>query len=248
MFTFGRGFALSLASLTVAQSPVSFVLIGDSTTAPYGGWGDGFCGNASIPLAAAVAEGTFCSNRGVSGATTGTYKANGHWDAALPIIANEVADGKTTYVTLQFGHNDQKIAPPESMGANLTEMVQELRALGAEPILVTSLTRRIFFENGTIDDGLKLWAEETILISEEQDTHLLDLHAESIQYVEAIGEDAAHRLNWGPTDNTHLNDDGAIVFGRMIADILEESFGSGTLPIVPNEELTYNITHGIPSF
>jgi len=63
---------------------------------------------------------------------------------------------------------------------------------------------------------------ETILISQQQNTHLLDLHAASIKYVshrpqnavnplltyrfntqvEAIGPDAAHRLNRLPDDNT----------------------------------------------
>ena len=95
-----------------------------------------------------------------------------------------------------------KIAPPESMGTNLTQMVQAIRAIGGEPILVTSLTRRNFFDNGTIDDALGPWADETILIAQQQGTHLLDLHAASIKYVEAIGPDAAHRLNRSPDDNT----------------------------------------------
>lgn len=98
-----------------------------------------------------------------------------------------------------------KIAPPESMGANLTVMVQQIRALGAEPVLVTSLTRRSFHTNGTIEDTLGPWADETILVSQQQNTHLLDLHAASIKYVEAIGPDAAHRLNRLPGDNTRTH-------------------------------------------
>lgn len=90
------------------------------------------------------------------------------------------------------------------MGTNLTEMVREIRDLGAEPVLVTSLTRRSFNSDGTIADTLGPWADgkhtltffdvvsqvnglswslETILISEQQQTHLLDLHAASIKYV-----------------------------------------------------------------
>ncbi|KAF9021445.1 SGNH hydrolase [Hymenopellis radicata] len=197
-----------LCALTSTVKGASFVLIGDSTTALFGGWGDGFCGNASIGTPSSLAPGTACVNAGRSGATTGTYVADGYWAAALEAIK---AQGQHTYVTLQFGHNDQKIAPPESMGANLTAIVQELRALGAEPVLVTSLTRRIFLDDGTIDDLLKDWADETALISQQQGTHLLDLHAASIEYCEAIGEDASPL---SPSDNTHLNDNGAIVFGR----------------------------------
>ena len=43
---------------------------------------------------------------------------------------------------------------------------------------------------------------ETRLIAQEQQTHLLDLNAASIAYAEAIGPDAAHRLNRLPDDNT----------------------------------------------
>ena len=35
---------------------------------------------------------------------------------------------------------------------------------------------------------------------------------------------------------------------RMVADLMVAALGNKSLPIVPNEELTYNITHGIPSY
>ncbi|TRM64848.1 SGNH hydrolase-type esterase domain-containing protein [Schizophyllum amplum] len=147
-------------------------------------------------------------------ATTGSFVADGYWDIALGYVSEEVVKGRRTLVTVQFGHNDMKIAEPESMGANLTIMVQELRALGAEPVLVTSLTRRSFNDDGTVADTLGPWAEETIAVAEAEDVSYIDLHQASIDYVEAIGEDAAHRLNREEDDNTHLNINGSIVFGR----------------------------------
>jgi hypothetical protein len=72
-------------------------------------------------------------------------------------------------VTIQFGHNDQKIAPPESMGANLTSMVKQIRMIGGEPVLVTSLTRRTFNVNGTVADTLGPWANGScVLVSLRQ--------------------------------------------------------------------------------
>ncbi|KAF5347534.1 hypothetical protein D9758_014506 [Tetrapyrgos nigripes] len=230
------------------------------------GWGNGFCGNNNTETLSSLEPDTPCFNTAISGATTGTFVADGYWNISVATIKTEVAKGRRTLVTIQFGHNDQKIAPPESMGKNLTEMVQQIRALKAEPVLVTSLTRRNFFANGTLDDILGPWADETILISQQQKTHLLDLHAASVKYVEEIGEDAAHRLNGTPDDNTHLNKNGTIVFGRwvarvtfnaravlkfglrrMVADLLNASFPN-QLPIIANPELTFNITHGIPSY
>jgi lysophospholipase L1-like esterase len=61
-------------------------------------------------------------------------------------------------VTIQFGHNDQRIAPPASMGANLTLMVNQIRAIGGEPVLVTPLTRRTFETDGTLGNSLGRWA------------------------------------------------------------------------------------------
>ncbi|KAJ7931548.1 hypothetical protein B0H13DRAFT_1958735 [Mycena leptocephala] len=123
-----------------------------------------------------------------------------------------------------------KIAPPESMGANLTIMVDQIRALGAEPVLVTSLTRRTFFDNGTIQDLLAPWADETILISQQLQTHLLDLQLT--------------RLHTSPDDNTHLNENGTL---SLDADLMSASFPH-QLPIIPNPGLTFNITHGIASY
>ncbi|KAF5362865.1 hypothetical protein D9758_007023 [Tetrapyrgos nigripes] len=245
--------ALSLVLPALCQTaPTSFVLVGDSTTANgttpnSGGWGNGFCGSTVTSTPSSLAPGTPCINTAHNGATTGSFVADGFWDISLAAIRGEVAKGRRTLVTIQFGHNDMKIAPPESMGQNLTMMVQQIRALKAEPVLVTSLTRRDFNNDGTINDSLGPWADQTILISQQQNTHLLDLHAASITYVEAIGPDPAHRLNRTPDDNTHLNNNGTIVFGRMVADLMNASFPN-QLPIIANPALTFNITHGIPSF
>ncbi|KAI0738820.1 SGNH hydrolase [Daedaleopsis nitida] len=245
-----RLFALASCLLTVCSlaqtSPLSFVLIGDSTTnngtvLNSGGWSNGFCASlAGIPR-------SHCINTAHDGATTGSTILSGQFNTSLAFIQGEVMQGRQTLVTVQFGHNDMKIAPPESMGANLTFMVGQIRAAGGVPVLVTSLTRRNFFDNGTVDDTLGPWADETILISQEQGTHLLDLHRTSMEYVEAIGPDAAHRLNRSPDDNTHLNANGTIVFGRMVADLMARSFPR-QIPLVPNPGLDFNISHGIASF
>lgn len=56
------------------------------------------------------------------------FYADGYWATSIKYIKAEVAQGKKTYATLQFGHNDQKIAGPEVMGANLVKMVDEMWA------------------------------------------------------------------------------------------------------------------------
>jgi hypothetical protein len=50
---------------------------------------------------------------------------------------------------------------------------------------------------------------------------VLDLNAASLAYVDAIGKDAAEKYALKDGDETHLNAWGSIVFGRMVADLLE---------------------------
>lgn len=107
------------------------------------------------------------------------------------------------------------------MGKNLTAMVAQIRAVSGEPVLITSLSRRNFFSNGTVDDILGPWADgapsssypftrkkqaddvtETILIAQQQKTVLLDLHKASLTYVQELGATASHRLNLAASDNT----------------------------------------------
>ena len=55
---------------------------------------------------------------------------------------------RTTYVLIQFGHNDQPGKAERTTDlatefpANLARYVDEVRAAGAMPVLVTPLTRR----------------------------------------------------------------------------------------------------------
>ncbi|KAH7105308.1 SGNH hydrolase [Auriculariales sp. MPI-PUGE-AT-0066] len=228
------------------EVPLGFVLIGDSTTnngttLNSGGWSNGFC--ASL----ADVENVYCMNEAHNGATTGSTISSGQFDHALDTIKTFVADGKKTYVTVQFGHNDMKIATPESMGANLTIMIDAIRAAGGLPILVTSLTRRSFNADGTIADTLQPWADETLLIAQQEGTLSIDLHADSIAYCEAIGPDACHRLNRSETDNTHLNENGMTVFGRMVA-LLVKAVLPDCLELVENDTLDYDLKNGLPAY
>jgi lysophospholipase L1-like esterase len=242
----------ALAVAPKATKPTSFVLVGDSTTnndtiLDSGGWGNGLCGSTLTGNIASVVAGTPCINTAHDGTTAASFIASGLWTTSLTTMKAQVAKGRQTLVTIQFGTNDMKVATPAAMGANLTIMVNQARAAGAVPVLVTPITRRIFNPNGTIQDALAPWAAETILISQQEKVHVLDLHAASIKYCEAIGPDAAHRLNRSPDDNTHMNVNGTTVFGRMVADLLVAQF-PGQLPIVLNPTLSSQISRGVPSF
>ena len=73
--------------------PAYFVLAGDSTTAPDGGWGDGF-------LSTAVREPAGGINLGHSGATTVSFRDGGDWAAVIEQVKSHTAT-HNVFVTIQ---------------------------------------------------------------------------------------------------------------------------------------------------
>ncbi|PXA89357.1 lysophospholipase, partial [Caulobacter sp. D4A] len=169
---------------------VKVVLVGDSTTAVIGGWGPSFCGQHLTSFAA-------CINLARGGRSSGNYRTEGSWRVAL----KEIGSGgfTDTYVLIQFGHNDQPGKPGRSTDlatefpANLKRYVEEVRAAGGKPVLVTPLTRRQFKDGKLIDD-LGPWAEATRKVAAETGTPLVDLHAKSYAAVQAMGAAQATRF------------------------------------------------------
>jgi lysophospholipase L1-like esterase len=112
-------------------------------------------------------------------------------------------------VLIQFGHNDQPGKPGRSTDlatefpANLRRYVAEVRAAGGKPVLVTPLTRRQF-QDGKLIDDLGPWAQATRQVAAETATPLVDLHADSIAAVQAMGAAEATRFAQRPPSETVL--------------------------------------------
>ena len=85
--------ALPGSTLYHATKPVYWLLAGDSTTAPAGGWGDAF-------LATTVAKGSSGHNYGHSGATTKSFRAGGDWNKVISDVGTYKKDYRV-YVTIQ---------------------------------------------------------------------------------------------------------------------------------------------------
>lgn len=183
--------ALLVASGAHAESrpPVTpvradkLILVGDSTVAVHGGWGGSFCSRHVMSSLA-------CLNLARGGRSTYNYRAEGSWDIARGEMRG---DGyRRVYVLVQFGHNDQPGKPGRSTGlqteypANLRRYVEEIRAAGATPILVTPLARRQFADGRLIDD-LAPWAAAMRKVATDMRVPLVDLHARSTAAVQALG-------------------------------------------------------------
>lgn len=199
-----------------AGTTVRIDLIGDSTQTDNAGYGRGFCANLS--------EKVDCLNMAKGGASTKTYREMGLWDRALST--------KPDCMLLQFGHNDMEsaehLARQVTMAeyeANLRRMVEEARAQGIKPVLVTPLTRRYFEKDGKIHSDLLAHAATMKKVASEMKVPLIDLQTESIAYLDKIGEQEGNKLgitkkdkdgNLVP-DKTHLDWQGSYIFGRMVA-------------------------------
>lgn len=238
-------------------APYKIILVGDSTTAVIGGWGPSFCAYHVTSFMA-------CLNLARGGRSSGNYRTEGSWNVALGEM--RTPGYKKIWVLIQFGHNDQPGKPGRSTDlatefpGNLARYVDEARAAGAEPILVTPLTRRMF-ESGTLKNDLAPWAEAMRRVAADKGVPLIDLNAKSAAAVQAMGEAAADRFAQlppgsapiGPTagngatevqempmaqaklsfDRTHLGREGADYFAKMMTDELARAIPDMRHLLVP---------------
>lgn len=81
-----------------AAKPVYWLLAGDSTTAPNGGWGDAF-------IDTTLANGASGHNYGHSGATTASFRAGGDWTKVIKDVGTYKSsyDVYTTIQVSSFG-------------------------------------------------------------------------------------------------------------------------------------------------
>jgi lysophospholipase L1-like esterase len=207
------------AMKVIAGGPVKIVLVGDSTVATGGGWGPGFC--------AVMTPNVTCVDDALNGRSSKSFIDEGAWKKALA----EHGD----YYLIQFGHNDQKTDAARHTDAEgsfkdyLQRYISDVQAIGAVPVLVTSLSRRTF-KDGKVVEDLKDYAMATRELGAKDFITVVDLNAASTAMLNIMGQEEADKFNAvgqekereavgkSGTDRTHLNPYGQKVFGRMVAD------------------------------
>jgi lysophospholipase L1-like esterase len=199
-------------------SPGRISLLGDSTVADLGlergiyGWGQFF--GELFPEAA-------ISNFAVSGASTKSFLTLDSYQ--------EACAAPSDYWLIQFGHNDMKdhdparfTEPATTYPENLRTMIAAARALGAQPILVTSPHRLSFDESGVPTEELLPYVNAMKIVAEEDGLPLIDLHALSGGVIKGLGPD---RVAWitatDKGDNTHFTALGARLIGTLVAQALQ---------------------------
>lgn len=203
--------------------PTKIILVGDSTVTDNAGWGLGF--------KQFLTEGAECINTAQGGRSSESFRREGRWTDALAL--------KGDYYLIQFGHNNEPGKPGRSTDmptfvSNMVSYVEEARASGAKPVLVTPLTRRQWDKDhpGKIKSSLAPYAEEVRKIAREKHVPLVDLQARSIELCESLGPEKC--LEFSPVkivagtntegfDGTHLNANGYVMFARLVVDELRRS-------------------------
>jgi lysophospholipase L1-like esterase len=158
------------------------------------GWGPGFCADVIPQLT--------CLNMAKGGRSTSSYRAEGSWAQVMDQLKRN-SQFSATYVLIQFGHNDQPGKPGRSTDlatefpANLTQYVEDVKATGAQAVLLTSLTRRSF-KDGKVKNDLLPWADATKRVGAAEGIPVLDLNADSVAAVEKMGPAEANTLAMAP--------------------------------------------------
>jgi pectate lyase len=195
---------------------IRIVLVGDSTVSDNSGWGPGF-----QKLLKPEAE---CLNLARSGRSSRSFIDEGWWKKALA--------AKPDYVLIQFGHNDmpgkgpqRETDPKTTYPEFMARYLDEARAAGAKPILVTSLTRRHFTKEGQIRSDLVPYVEAVQKLAKEKTVPLVDLHARSIELLNQLGPEASAAFDPKGTarpDKTHLSAKGSEAMAKLVAEELRK--------------------------
>lgn len=204
-------------------------IAGDSTAAikgasekPMTGWGEHLQGhfNSSVKV----------KNCAINGRSTKSFLNEGR----LEHIESELQAGD--YLFIQFGHNDGKqddpvryADPVTEYPRNLLRFIETARSKGAIPVLLTSVSRRKFLPDGTLDPlSVAEYPEVMTQIAQSTGTILLDIYTASQSLFIQLGEPDSRRLlmhlppgahpNYpdGIEDNTHFCDEGAARIAELV--------------------------------
>ena len=205
---------------------VTVYLAGDSTVTdqtgePFAGWGQ--------MLPRFFEPSVAVANHAESGRALRSFRNQRRLDKILSTIKPD------DWLLIQFGHNDMKekgegIGPFTSYKADLKKYVEAARERGAHPVVITSMHRRRFDENGKIVNTFGDYIEAARQAAAEANAPLIDLNAMSKQLYEAWGPDLSkkafvhYQANTYPNqdkplkDDTHFNNYGAYELAKCVAE------------------------------
>lgn len=153
------------------------------------------------------------NNHAIGGRHTESFREEGRWARLSAQIKED------DFVMMQFGHNDGKLphlSPQTGYRANLLRYVEEIKELGARPVIVSPISRNAWTDD-TFDHSLRLYAEVSSDVADQTGTVFVDLHKSSAKWMMKAGQKDARQFFY-PNDATHTNDYGGFLAARFIAN------------------------------
>jgi len=217
------------------HKPVLY-MIGDSTVQNGSGKGsDSLWGWGSFIGLYINSDKIDIRNHAKGGRSSRTFLTEGRWDSIMKTLK------KGDYVLMQFGHNDggeladtlrargsikgigeetKEIYNPirkinetvYTYGHYMRKYVDDTKAKGAIPIILSPVPRNNFNKDGKIEkDKYGVWANE---VSKQTGTYFIDLNATVIKEYEAMGPEKVKEFF--PKDHTHTNRQGAVLNAESV--------------------------------
>ena len=217
-----NGSAPRVAAIDIEPAAVPTVfLLGDSTVTdqpyePAASWGQ------MLPR---FLEKVAVANHAESGETMKSFISG----LRLAKVLSQVKAGD--YFFIQFGHNDEKRNWPQTYvdahttyRAYLRVFIAEARLRGVTPVLVTSMQRRTFDEQGKIRNTHGDYTEAVRIVAAEENVALIDLDRMSVAFYEALGQKRAPlAFNQGGKDATHHNNYGAYELAKCVVQGIRDA-------------------------
>ena len=264
--------------VSATAAPRKVHTIGDSTMSEYKpaatpkrGWGmylQAFFYTDSISV----------NNRGKSGASTRTFYEN---ENLWPSVKSQMVAGD--YLIIQFAHNDEKCKgqdvyaynqsmlkqgkdtiadlrgthPNTTYKAYLRLFINEARAMGVIPILMSPICRAYFQKDGTIKhDGRHVLADTLNYvrsmreIADEMHVPFLDMTALSQQLYEKQGKEYCMATYFNCGDKTHTSAKGGMAIASLAYQLIHQSPELAELKswtVFPSAEQYASYAEGIES-
>ncbi|WP_207534929.1 rhamnogalacturonan acetylesterase [Desertivirga arenae] len=212
---------VAAVEITRAKKPTRVFLAGNSTVVdqanePFAAWGQmlpAFFEPKKISVA----------NYAESGETLSNFLAGNR----LKKILSQMRKGD--YLFIEFGHNDQKqkgegIGPFTSYKRDLKYFISEARKKGGIPVIVTSIQRRNFNENGQINETLGDYPAACRQVAREENVPLIDLNKMTKVLYEAWGPGESEKAfaHNPQVDNTHPNPFGAFEMAKCVVQGMKD--------------------------
>jgi lysophospholipase L1-like esterase len=212
-------------------------VVGDSTSAIFPptdptkrvGW-------ASV-LQPFFGSGLTVDDAALSGRSSKSFIDEGHWTAVKATLK------PSDYVFIEFGHNDEKFgdatlftdpspncaAPTPCFRDELTIYVNDTRAAGGVPVLLTPIARRDFSGATIVNTHITAQGDypaAVIAVGAATGTTVIDMTARTTTWLEALGPTNSIPM-FATGDNTHLSAMGA----PQVAQLAVDGIRAAGLPI-----------------